>query len=104
MKDQHKKYPCVYHDNGKCQKFSDDTYNAWCVNGPCEHQVMTNADHIRSMTDEELAGWLVPKTVHQESAWSAPSYLNFQTEIDDTRESAIRGTIAWLKQPYKEDT
>ena len=24
------KYPCVYYDNGKCQKFSDDFYNDWC--------------------------------------------------------------------------
>ena len=52
------KYPCIYFDNGKCQKFSDNDYNAWCVNGPCGDQVMSNADHIRSMTDEELAGFL----------------------------------------------
>jgi hypothetical protein len=59
----------------------------------------TNADRIRAMSDEELAVWLVKKTKYQESAWSAPSYLNFLTESDDTMESAIKGTVEWLKQP-----
>ena len=59
----------------------------------------TNADRIRAMSDEELAKWLVEKTMYQESAWSEPSYLNFLTETDDTMESAIKGTVKWLKQP-----
>lgn len=71
----------------------------------CPHYIQTtNADHIRSMTDEELAKWLVLRTVYQESAWSAPSYLNFKTGMDDTLERAIEGTADWLKQPYKEYT
>ena len=63
---------------------------------------MTNADRIRAMTDEEMAEWLVQKTVYQESAWSEPSYLNFLTSRDDTKENAIKGTVEWLKQPAKE--
>jgi hypothetical protein len=59
----------------------------------------TNADRIRAMSDEELAEWLVKKTKYQESAWSEPSYLNFLTEMDDTMESAIKGTVEWIKQP-----
>lgn len=59
----------------------------------------TNADRIRAMSDEELAAWLVQKTVYQESAWSEPSYLNFLTSRDDTKENAINGTVEWLKQP-----
>ena len=60
---------------------------------------MTNADRIRAMSDEELAVWLVKKTVYQESAFSCPSYLNFLTELDDTKESAIKGTVEWLQMP-----
>lgn len=60
---------------------------------------ITNADRIRAMSDEELAVWLVKKTVYQESAFSRPSYLNFLTELDDTKESAIKGTVEWLQQP-----
>lgn len=62
----------------------------------------TNADRIRAMSDEELANWLVQKTVYQESAWSEPSYLNFLTSQDDTKENAIKGTVEWLKQPAEE--
>ena len=60
---------------------------------------ITNADRIRAMSDEELAVWLVKKTMYQESAFSCPSYLNFLTELDDTKESAIKGTVEWLQQP-----
>ena len=59
----------------------------------------TNADRIRAMSDEELAEWLVKQTVYQESAWSEPSYLNFLTNRDDTKERAIKDTVEWLKQP-----
>jgi hypothetical protein len=55
------------------------------------------------MSDEELADWLVQKTVYQESAWSEPSYLNFLTSRDDTKEKAIKGTVEWLKQPAEVD-
>ena len=62
----------------------------------------TNADRIRSMSDEELAVWLVEKTVYQESVFTYPTYLNFLTESDDTKEGAIKGTVDWLQQPAKE--
>lgn len=63
---------------------------------------MTNADKIRAMSDEELAAWLVEKTVYQESPFSPPSYLNFLTGLDDTKESAIKGTVDWLRQVAKD--
>lgn len=67
----------------------------------CYKEQQTNADRIRAMSDDELAEWLVKKTKYQESAWSEPSYLNFLTELDDTMESAIKGTVEWLKQPVE---
>ena len=63
----------------------------------------TNADRIRAMSDDELAVWLVEKTAYQESAFSSPSYLNFLTDADDTKESAIKGTFEWLRQPAEVD-
>lgn len=53
-----KDYPCVYWNDGKCKKFSDDKVTSWCVEGPCGSQTLSNADRIRSMTDEELASML----------------------------------------------
>ena len=48
-------YPCVHFDKGKCKKFSYDKVTSWCVEGPCVEQMLSNADHIRAMSDEELA-------------------------------------------------
>ena len=53
-----KDYPCVYWNDGKCKKFFDDDITSWCVRNPCDSQTPSNADRIRSMTDEELARWL----------------------------------------------
>ena len=53
-----KDYPCVYWNDGKCKKFSDDKITSWCVWSPCASQTPSNADRIRSMTDEELAVFL----------------------------------------------
>lgn len=54
-----KEYPCVYYDNEKCKKFSEDGFTSWCVLGPCSHETPSNADRIRVMTDEELAEWML---------------------------------------------
>ena len=51
-------YPCVHFDKGKCKKFSDDKVTSWCVEGPCVEQMLSNADRIRAMNDEELAEFL----------------------------------------------
>ena len=63
----------------------------------------TNADRIRSMTDEELAELLVGQTYYRESAWSEPSYLNFLTGRSDAYKDAVSGTKEWLQQPAEED-
>ena len=47
-------YPCVYWSDGMCKKFSDDKVTSWCVEGPCGDQMLSNADKIRAMSDEEL--------------------------------------------------
>ena len=53
-----KDYPCVYWNDGKCKKFSDDKVTSWCVWSPCASQTPSNADRIRSMSDEELVVFL----------------------------------------------
>lgn len=65
--------------------------------GNCENKIVTNADHIRSMTDEELASFLcsVGPDEMEEDLWLAgdtiPDYDQYKVED-------------WLKQPYKEET
>ena len=77
-------YPCIYFEkDGKCRKFSDDTYISYCVMGPCSEQKLSNADRIRSMSDEELAKLLC---------------------IYDWRLGEMDECLAWLQQPVEEDT
>ena len=75
-----KDYPCVYWNDGKCKKFSDDEVTSWCVWDPCASQTPSNADRIRSMNDEELAMCLY--------------------EIGyDGGCGTLEGTLEWLQQP-----
>ena len=82
------KYPCVYYDHSKCQKFSDDQYTAWCDFDQCEYQTPSNGDRIRAMSDEELAKFLCS---HTECGGCVFGSFGGCTVTD------------WLKQPYKED-
>lgn len=50
-----KEYPCVYHENGECKKFSGDGITSYCVLGPCPDEAQSNANRIRAMSDGELA-------------------------------------------------
>ena len=75
-----KDYPCVYWNDGKCKKFSDDKVTSWCVWSPCASQTPSNADRIRSMSDEELAMCLYE--IGYDGGWGA-----------------LEGTLEWLRQP-----
>ena len=98
-----REYPCIYWEKGICKLYTGGEVTSWCVESPCADQKPSNADRIRSMTDEELAEWLVGKTFYRESAWSEPSYLNFLTGRSEAYKDAVSGTKEWLKQPAEED-
>lgn len=58
---------------------------------------MTNADHIRSMSDEELANWL--DWEYGRVKWCDSDRIG----ADDCSDIDCTGCIAyWLKMPYKE--
>ena len=78
-----KDYPCIYWNDGKCKKFSDDKVTSWCVWSPCASQTPSNADRIRSMSDEELAMCLYEIGYYR--GWNA-----------------LEGTLKWLQQPAEE--
>ena len=67
-----KDYPCIYWDDRKCKKFSDDKITSWCVWSPCASQTPSNADRIRAMDDEELAMLLYE--IGCEIGWTEPEY------------------------------
>lgn len=79
----------------------------------CLPDVKTNADHIRSMTDEELAERNVrktktPVTGQHDYGESYTDYYDAWETSDGaifwTRKPAVEYELNWLKQPYKEGT
>ena len=91
-------YPCVYFEkDGKCRKFSDDTVISYCVMGPCSEQKISNADRIRSMSDEELAKFI-----------ATPCQCEVRPKRDGFRECGndlcLQYLLKWLRQPAEEDT
>jgi hypothetical protein len=58
---------------------------------------MTNVDHIRSMTDEELAVWM--------EKWCRAAEDCDECPLSDNCPQAGVGVtmLEWLKQPYKEE-
>ena len=86
-----KDYPCVYWNDGKCKKFSDDKVTSWCVEGPCVEQILSNADRIRAMSDEELNDLF--HDIYDSGAYDAVSYgCGHQT-------NSFEWTMDWLQQP-----
>ena len=80
-------YPCVHWDKGKCKKLSDNNITSWCVWNPCDSQTPSNADRIRSMTDEELDCFLHKVTYGMDEC---PYEYGSEKALD------------WLQQPAKE--
>lgn len=94
------KYPCIYYDNGKCQKFSDDHYNSWCDFDQCEFQTPSNGDRIRAMSDEELTqfkyGGGNPHCKEEEpTACKRSKWVNGLSPCEQCY-------LDWLRKPAKE--
>ena len=60
--------------------------------GDCENKIVTNADHIRSMADEELAEFLMSDICGRVSPKDFDCYG-----------ACVDCAANWLKQPYKEE-
>lgn len=91
-----KEYPCVYYDNEKCKKFSDDEVTSYCVMGPCHYETPSNSDRIRAMSDEELARFLT---------WNVPDCINFCNDArcgckwNCKHGEGLHFITNWLRQP-----
>ena len=61
--------------------------------GNCEHKVLTNADRIRAMSDEELAWELMTWRIETEA-----KHHGVESNYPNTQKSILE----WLKQPEEE--
>ena len=85
---------CIYRtQNGVCKKFSVNGDVSYCVEGPCPDEILTNADRIRAMSDEELADFLdkCEAMGYQDSSISRDKAGNCMNMLD------------WLRQTAEED-
>ena len=88
-----KDYPCIYWNDGKCKKFSDDNITSWCVWSPCYSQTPSNADKIRSMSDEELSWYLM--------LWRCEAVAK-HNGVSGGNPDAQKNILNWLQQPVEE--
>ena len=95
-------YPCVYHENGKCKRFSDDEEISFCVFGPCKYETPSNADRIRAMSDEELADARVVEICGISSCtiWVA---LDVPDRKFLSKGTAMKVELEYLQQPSEEE-
>ena len=91
-----------------CKKYEDCSTGSGCT-WPCgayvarDIDVLTNADHIRSMTDEELAMEFAKASMS--GAIKSLGYDGIQGTIKRAIENDLaRQWLYWLKQPYREET
>lgn len=72
---------------------------------PVRNVVKTNADHIRSMTDEELADYMSEHSIDDFCYIICGGECKAIATFNKTPYQRCREIVSdWLKQPYKEDT
>ena len=80
-------YPCVYcTEDMQCTKYSGDGVISYCVEAPCSDQRKSNADRIRSMTNEELARFISGK-----ARGFGEEYEGYMSALDWLKEEAADG-------------
>ena len=99
-------YPCIYFEkDGKCRKFSDDTYISYCVMGPCPEQKLSNADRIRAMSDEGLASEMNQRSIPTICDIVCQGDCKAIATLNKTSSEVCKGIIMKrLKKPAEEDT
>lgn len=94
---------CKFEHDGDCCNSGSPQYMCKCKPDVCNSAVpMTNADRIRSMSDEELA----KANVRQKCEWNSwecwSVYITSDGEQFGDAEEAYKHELEWLQQPAKE--
>lgn len=83
---------CIYRTRSDlCMKFTTEQYISFCVGKKCPDRKESNADRIRSMTDEELAQVVRnPCDIvdHYPAGWCKERNCGYKCALE------------WLKQEY----
>jgi len=97
---------CIYRTkDNECELWTDDKSHSFCDIETCKDRVMSNADRIRSMTDEELAGFLTYNAFRHVDSFLDD--LKEQQSIDvhytKNEEGYFEITLQWLKEEVNHD-
>ena len=81
---------CIYRTRSDlCMKFTTEQSVSFCVGKKCPDRKESNADRIRSMTDEELANTITDDLCDRVCHSPLSCDVNCETQV-----------LAWLKQEY----
>lgn len=100
---------CVYKtQEGVCKKYSTENEFQYCVEGPCENEVITNADKIRAMSDDELAILLLKyegtEKIPTPYGGHEHRFHGPKGEACGTKSYALMLWKDWLQEPADETT
>lgn len=92
---------CKYEHDGDCCNAGADQYMCKCKK-PCEFiWPLSNADHIRSMSDEELADYMSEHSIEDFCYIVCGGNCKAMATFNKTSYQVCREIVAdWLKQPY----
>lgn len=79
------RHPGEFAEGSECHKFNEEVESQF-----------TNADRIRSMSDEELCDFILEKRENGHC-------FNDRCYVNDPNKGCDDCTMEWLKQPYKEN-
>lgn len=72
-----------------------------CTSGMPDRKVITNADRIRNMSDEELAGWLTNMCDFEKDGEPYKSIYNLDTEQEEEIHDSYGDLLKWLQSEVK---
>lgn len=84
------RHPGEFAEGSECHKFNEEV-----------ESLFTNADHIRSMTDEELTKFFCKEILCKNLLTDACYKI---CPVRKQCSPGHNGILEWLKQPYKENT
>lgn len=91
---------CIYRSaDNICKFWSKDGIESYCDSYSCEKKTQSNADRIRSISDEELAEWLAILTDCVNCPCRDP-----HDQCDTVDGSCKKQWLNWLKEEAKGDT
>lgn len=74
-----------------------------CTSGIPDRKVPTNADRIRSMSDDELAEWLHNICDFEKNEESYKSIYNLDTEREEEIRDSYGDLLKWLRSKVEQE-